>query len=137
MKKIFKLTKKVLPQHTDHAGVLWHGKYLNWLEESRINALSISGMEYSFLSQQGYEMPVINLNITYLLPIFHGEDILLQSNFSKDKGPRWRCDTNFYSEGKLKTKSEVSLVIVDRVSHKIVRKYPEYLEESLNKLLKY
>ena len=33
------LTKTVLPQHTDHAGVMWHGSYLNFLEEGRIDAL--------------------------------------------------------------------------------------------------
>ena len=39
-KPVWKIEKIVLPQHADHAGVMWHGKYFNWLEESRINALS-------------------------------------------------------------------------------------------------
>ena len=26
----WKLSKLVLPQHTDHAGVMWHGTYVNW-----------------------------------------------------------------------------------------------------------
>ena len=38
------MKKIVLPQHADHAGVMWHGKYFNWLEESRINALSEVGI---------------------------------------------------------------------------------------------
>ena len=43
-KPVWKIEKIVLPQHADHAGVMWHGKYFNWLEESRINALSEVGI---------------------------------------------------------------------------------------------
>ena len=32
------LERRVLPQHTDHAGVMWHGAYLAWLEEARVEA---------------------------------------------------------------------------------------------------
>ena len=31
-KPVWKIEKIVLPQHADHAGVMWHGKYFNWLE---------------------------------------------------------------------------------------------------------
>ena len=37
---IWKINKIVLPHDSDHAGVMWHGKYFNWLEEARIDALS-------------------------------------------------------------------------------------------------
>ena len=45
-KPVWKIEKIVLPQDADHAGVMWHGKYFNWLEESRINALSKVGISY-------------------------------------------------------------------------------------------
>ena len=48
-----KLTKTVLPQHSNHAGVMSHGKYFNWLEERRINALSKAGINYIDLSKKG------------------------------------------------------------------------------------
>jgi len=38
-RKLWELKKKVLPQHTDHAGVMWHGYYLKSLEESRLDAM--------------------------------------------------------------------------------------------------
>ena len=38
-KPVWKIEKIVLPQDADHAGVMWHGNYFKWLEESRINAL--------------------------------------------------------------------------------------------------
>ena len=33
---MYTLTKRVLPQHTDYAGVMWHGAYVQWLEEARV-----------------------------------------------------------------------------------------------------
>ena len=62
-KPVWKIKKIVLPQDADHAGVMWHGKYFNWLEESRINALSevgISCLLYTSPSprdQRGSRMP--------------------------------------------------------------------------------
>ena len=50
LKPTWKINKTVLPQHVDHAGVMWHGTYFNWLEEGRINALSKVGIDYSNLN---------------------------------------------------------------------------------------
>ena len=75
-KKDWKLSKIVLPQHTDHAGVMWHGSYLNFLEEGRIDALKKVGMSYSSLSQAGFEIPVISVKIRYKISFIHGETIL-------------------------------------------------------------
>ena len=58
-KKIWKINKIVLPQHSDHAGVMWHGTYFNWLEEGRVNALSLAGVNYFDLIKEGFELPLI------------------------------------------------------------------------------
>ena len=52
-------TKQVLPQHTDHAGVMWHGTYVNWLEEARLDALTAVGLPYSAISAAQVELPVV------------------------------------------------------------------------------
>ena len=65
----WRLTKTVLPQHTDHAGVMWHGSYLNFLEEGRIEALEKVGYSYSELSKKVSKSKFFqfNLDIKYLL----------------------------------------------------------------------
>ena len=57
--------KQVLPQHTDHAGVLWHGAYVAWLEEARVEALAVVGLDYAELSVQGLELMVVRLELHY------------------------------------------------------------------------
>ena len=74
-KPVWKIEKIVLPQHADHAGLMWHGKYFNWLEESRINALSEVGISYFELTKNGIDLPLINTSIKYKSPLFLGEKI--------------------------------------------------------------
>ena len=91
----WKLIKLVLPQHTDHAGVMWHGAYLAFLEEARIDALSQVGLTYAKISIEGYEMPVVDFHIKYMTPFFHGDEVILESSVLPKKGPRITWKTNF------------------------------------------
>ena len=76
-KPVWKIEKIVLPQHADHSGVMWHGKYFNWLEESRIDALSEVGISYFELTKNGLDLPLINTSIKYKSPLFLGEKIII------------------------------------------------------------
>ena len=127
-KKAWKLTKIVLPQHTDHAGVMWHGSYLNLLEEARIDALNKVGISYSQLSNQGFEIPVVSLAIKYKLAFKHGENIQLKSRFNIVNKIRLKCHTLFLKEeGNIAAISVVDLVLASRKndSIQIVREFPK------------
>tara|TARA_B100000579_G_scaffold220904_1_gene180681 strand:+ start:58 stop:495 length:438 start_codon:yes stop_codon:yes gene_type:complete len=133
--KKWELTKTVLPQHTDHAGVMWHGSYLHFLEEGRIDALDKVGLSYSELSRKGFEIPVISLQIKYKVSFFHGENILLTSRFKFKNKIRLTCKTLFLkSNGNIGAEAIVDLVFVRKIndSIKIVRDLPA---QTKNKLL--
>ena len=133
--KKWELTKTVLPQHTDHAGVMWHGSYLHFLEEGRIDALDKVGLSYSELSRKGFEIPVISLQIKYKVSFFHGENILLTSRFKFKNKIRFTCETLFLkSNGNIGAEAIVDLVFVRKIndSIKIVREIPV---QTKNKLL--
>ena len=133
--KKWELTKTVLPQHTDHAGVMWHGSYLHFLEEGRIDALDKVGLSYSELSRKGFEIPVISLQIKYKVSFFHGENILLTSRFKFKNKIRLNCKTLFLkSNGNIGAEAIVDLVFVRKIndSIKILREIPV---QTKNKLL--
>ena len=124
-----------MPQHTDHAGVLWHGYYLNWLEEARIDALSKVGIKYIDLIKDGYEMPVVNIEIKYKSPILHGEEILIESEFVINESPRIKINSNFIGRNNIITTSaSIDLVLINKENFSIVRKKPKFFSEALNKL---
>ena len=135
-RKPWKLLKRVLPQHTDHAGVMWHGAYLCWLEEARVEALAQVGLTYQELSSKGYEMPVISIEINYINALKHGELIMLESYSLPRTLARWPWKTNFLRDGLIVAKAKVDLVLVEKVgsSSRLIRKVPDQILSPLLKL---
>tara|TARA_Y100001968_G_scaffold239665_1_gene223180 strand:- start:468 stop:911 length:444 start_codon:yes stop_codon:yes gene_type:complete len=132
--KEWKLPKIVLPQHTDHAGVMWHGAYLNFLEEGRIDALTKVGMSYSELSKQGFEIPVISIEIKYKMSFFHGEKLLLTSKFKLENKIRLNCKTFFLKlNGDIGAEAKIGLVVVRKTNEsiKLVRELPRQIKNVL------
>ena len=134
-KKVWKINKIVLPQHSDHAGVMWHGTYFNWLEEGRINALSKAGINYFDLTKKGFELPLINTSIKYILPLRLGDNITVESYFDICKSPKIKIYSKFINNSrKVMTIAEVNLVLVDKNNFSIIRKRPEFLSKAFLKL---
>lgn len=134
-KTTWKICKTVFPQHSDHAGVLWHGTYFNWLEEARINALSKAGLNYINLTKKGFELPVIDLSIKYIKPLYLGDNITIESLFYIDKSPKIKIISQFISHNKkVITIAEVNLVLVNKDNFSIIRKRPDFISEAFLKL---
>ena len=134
-KKVWEINKTVLPQHSDHAGVMWHGTYFNWLEEGRINALSKAGINYFDLTKKGFELPLINASIKYILPLCLGNKITIESIFNISKSPKIKIYSKFINESKkIMTIAEVTLVLVDKNKFSIIRKRPDFISTAFLKL---
>ena len=133
----WRITKRVLPQHADHAGVMWHGSYALWLEEARIEILSMAGLDYYDLTSVGIEMPVVSMKINYKDALFHGEQIVLENWFSDMKGVKLICKTNFLKSGNiLAAEALIELVLVNKLQEgfKIIRNPPEFIKNALDKI---
>ena len=135
MKKIWKIKKFVLPQHSDHAGVMWHGTYFNWLEEGRIDALLKAGINYVDLTKKGFELPLINTSIKYISPLFIGDNITIETIFKISKSPKIKIHSKFINKSKkVLTIAEVNLVLINKKSFSITRKRPDFISKAFLKL---
>ena len=135
--KPWKLIKTVLPQHTDHAGVMWHGTYLNFLEEGRIDALRKVGLSYSKISENGFEIPVLSINLRFKRSFVHGEKVLIESQFKLENKIRLNCKSLFLkSNGDVGAIAIIGLVLVKKTneSTKLVRKLPIQIKNTLSLL---
>lgn len=57
---------KVNYADTDAYKVAWHGSYLRWMEEGRVDVLALYGVDIKKLDEDfGIVMPVVELNIKY------------------------------------------------------------------------
>lgn len=138
MERGWSLRRRVLPQHTDHAGVMWHGAYLGFLEEARVEALATVGLAYSDLSAQGLELPVVALSINYRQALMHGEGVEIRSRMEARRGLRlpWRS-VFLNAEGLLAAEAHVELVVLrrgDGPGRRLLRRLPADLERALEGL---
>jgi acyl-CoA thioester hydrolase len=134
------LQRRVLPQHTDHAGVMWHGAYLAWLEEARVEALAAAGLHYSDLSARGLELPVVSLAIDYRQALLHGDRVTVWSHVHPRQGLKLPWTSRFIrSDGQLAAEARVELVLVDlsqgAARRRLLRRLPADLEQAVQRLI--
>jgi acyl-CoA thioester hydrolase len=135
MERAWCCSKQVLPQHTDHAGVLWHGAYVAWLEEARVEALDRAGLAYADLSATGLELMVTDLQLHYRQALLHGERVNLLSRVLPARGVRLPFCTQFRrSDGGVAAEAVVQLVLVDRGRARVLRRPPVALAAALERL---
>lgn len=132
----FEYPIRVYPHHTDYAGVVWHGTYVQWLEEARVEYLRSLGLDYSELVAIGCDLPVVELSLRYHNPLHLGNSAILRTQMKEMSGVRMHWNYQMQSldrETKYLT-AEVTLVAVDREQGKIMRSLPPSVKEIFVKL---
>ena len=125
---------RVHPNQTDYAGVVWHGSYVVWLEEARIEYLRSLGVEYADLVASGCELPVIDLSIRYHRAIKMGAEAVVKACLCEVKGVRINWDYRIESAEGLHVTARVTLVAIDRHKAKILRQLPPIIQEALARI---
>lgn len=126
---------KAQPHHTDYAGLVWHGTYLTWMEEARVEYLRASGLEYADLVKIGCSLLVVDLSLRYHQGMQMGEKAIVKTRIIPSKKVRIICDYKIQSpdEGELFVSGQVTLVAVDIDKNKIMRKLPPELKSALDR----
>ncbi|SBO43477.1 acyl-CoA thioesterase [Cyanobium sp. NIES-981] len=135
----WRMERRVLPQHTDHAGVMWHGAYVAWMEEARVQALEAAGLAYSELSGRGLELPVVGLAISYRQALFHGDLVQVRSVVLPRQGIKlpWYC-CFVAPDGAVAAEAQVELVLLDSSAgpdrRRVLRRLPPDLAAAVEAL---
>lgn len=126
----------VQPNHTDYSGVVWHGNYIAWLEEARVEYLRSVGVNFADLVALGCDLPVVELDISYHKSIKMGEKAMVKAYLHPFSGIKLNWDYRIESldEERLFVTAKVILVTVDRNKGKIMRKFSPEVKHILDKL---
>lgn len=132
----FEYPVKAQPHHTDYAGIVWHGTYLTWMEEARIECLRSIGIEFADLVALGCDLPVVELSLRYHLPIPLGTSAVVKTRLSETQGVKmyWDCQIRSVDNNETFVTGRVILVGVDREKGKIMRQLPPSFQDALIKL---
>ena len=131
---MYTLTKRVLPQHTDYAGVMWHGAYVQWLEEARVEALQAAGLGYAAMTAMGVDMPVVSLHLDYRQPLRHGDEVCVESRCPGQQGVRWPWVSRFVCGNTVVAEASVNLVMVRE--GRVLRRVPAQLQAVMDQLVR-
>jgi acyl-CoA thioester hydrolase len=120
------------PHHTDYAGIVWHGSYITWLEEARVECLRHGGIDFADLVAMGCDLPVAEMGLRYHKPVMMGMAVVVWLRLAR-KGVRWNFEYEIRSPNghDLFVTAAVTLVPVDRSTGKVLRRLPAVLQTVL------
>jgi len=126
----------VYPHHTDYAGVVWHGTYIQWMEEARVEYFRSIGLNFAELVAIGCDLPVVDLSVRYHQPLQLGMRAILKTRLSEITGVRQiiQCQICSLDGQERYLTAQVTLVAIDRQRGKVLRKLPPMLTDALMKL---
>jgi acyl-CoA thioester hydrolase len=126
----------VHPHHTDYGGVVWHGTYLTWMEEARVECLRSIGIDFADLVTMGCDLPVVDLSIRYRQSLRMGESAIVKTRTIDLEGVRiiWEYEIESVDRSIVYLTGMVTLVAVDREKGKIMRQLPPSVKDALVKM---
>ena len=142
----FEYPIRVQPHHTDYGGVVWHGTYITWLETARVECLRAAKAPFEELVAQGYDLPVVRLDLRYRQPLKLGQAAVVRTRLEPIQGIRlnWVYEIRTVDEDRpvdasaaIALTGQVTLVTVDLEQRKVVRRLPKEALAIVDKLTTY
>ncbi|MCD8489067.1 thioesterase family protein [Kamptonema cortianum] len=123
------------PHHTDYGGIVWHGSYIAWMEEARVECLRSIGVEFADLVALGCDMPVVEMSLRYHRSVLMGVTLVVRTRMTLE-GVRLVWDYQICSPDRqeLYVTAQVTLVAMDREKGKILRQLPPAVKNALMRL---
>ena len=131
---IHKLEQTAYYADTDSYGVVWHGTYLRWMEQARVEFCRELGIDLVSMKENDVVIPVTNINIRYKASAKLDDKLLVETQITKISPLTvtfCQIIKNKDTE-KTYTIAEVEVVAVNNQG-KIYRKMPELLRKACEK----
>ncbi len=80
------MSKVIISHHTveywetDQMGIVHHSNYIKWFEAARTNYLKEIGYPYKKMEEDGFWLPVYNLDAKYIKPARFEDDVFIETS---------------------------------------------------------
>ena len=71
--------RRVRFEEVDSMGIVWHGRYAGYFEDGRVALGHKYGISYSDFIRHRYPVPIRQLNIEYIEPLFFEDEIEIEA----------------------------------------------------------
>ena len=125
------LEQTVYYADTDSYGVVWHGTYLRWMEQARVEFCRKIGIDLVSMKKNDVVIPVTNLNIRYKASAKLDEKIIVETQITKISPLTVTFNQIIKNKetSKIYTIAEVEVVAVNGEG-KIYRRMPDALKNA-------
>jgi len=114
---------------TDQMGYVHHSNYALFLEEARMDFFKSHGLDVIALEEKGIILPVVNMEIRYLIPLHFGDRITVESSLDPDN--KFKIEFKYKirnQDKKLIAKAKTALVFAEKETGKLIPGFQKYLE---------
>ena len=116
---------------TDQMGVVYYGNYAQYFEMGRTEWLRSLGITYRWMEENGIQLPVLDLQVTYKKPAKYDDLLTIKTTLVKMPTVRIQFYYEIESEkGELITSGTTTLAFVDMKTKKPTMA-PDYILEKL------
>ena len=123
---------KIRYDEVDKMGYVYHGNYAKYFHLSRTELLRTVGLCDKTLEEHNILLPVIEMNIRYLKPIFYDDVIKVSTKLLETTYTKMLFEHNVYNmKNELINKGISTLALVDLESRKPIR-MPEFIRTKIN-----
>ncbi|MCM8782890.1 MAG: acyl-CoA thioesterase, partial [Candidatus Omnitrophica bacterium] len=106
---------KIYYHHTDCGGVVYYGKYLEFLEEARTEYFEEKGFSLKELFKEGITFVVRAQQIEYLKPVLYGDILTIKTRIIEHSSVKLVFDYDIRNQNnEITTRARTVLVCVDR-----------------------
>ncbi len=117
---------------TDQMGVVYHGKYADYLEIGRTEWLRSYGITYKNMEEEGIILPVIHLQIEYKKSAKYDDLLTVETRLKKKPMIKIAFDYKIYNESReLLAEAHTVLAFINKATSKPM-KCPDYLLSKLD-----
>ncbi len=109
------MEKRIYFHDTDAGGVVYYGKYLEYLEEARTEFLEKKGLSVAAFKMRGYMYAVSHCSIHYRSPAQYAETLVCTAELKKVTAVRLIFDQKIFEKQsrRLVAEAEVTLVCLN------------------------
>ncbi len=125
---------RILYCDTDAYGVVWHGAYIKWLEQGRVELSEMLGLPLEELEKQGVTFPVVDLNLRYKSSAWFNERIIIETSIEelKNTSIKFKHVIKEKETSKVRVIASSTIVAIDKEG-KLYRRLPENIYECYSK----
>ncbi len=106
-----------------------HSNYALYLEQARMDLFKSYGLDISDLERRGVILPVVSMEIRYLMPLLYGDSMTVHTLLKPDQKIKLEFEYRIFNQDqKLCAKAKTALVFAEKESGKLIPEFQKYME---------